>query len=1082
MKILELRFKNLNSLYGEWVIDFTHPEYISNGIFALTGPTGAGKSTILDAICLALYGATPRLGRITKSGNEIMSRQSGECYAEVVFASQAGRFRCHWEQRRARKSAEGKLQDQEHQIMDADTGRPLEVKKSLVSAIIEEKTGMDYDRFTRSILLAQGGFDTFLKADAEQKSRILEQITGTTIYSEISCKVHERKSEEQEKLKLMLAETKAISLLTPDQEEAFLSELDTKTKEENSLSTLFETNEEAITYLKNLATLQKDITDLAEEENSQLIAIEAFKPERKRLEESLKAASLDSSYATLTASRKQFEEIQKSLADEQSALPALETSAQEQAIALQTAEQLTIKAKEEKTASAPLIITVRSLDQTIADQQKTLMAIKASCIKDQSSIDTNEQEKKQRQEDLDEAKNCLNQTQAYLKNHTEDESLIQSLGSMKIQLENLISKQTEITEKKTKRDTAEKALQNAEKTLEDSQSKSTLHAQQLTQASQDLQKEKEALKELLGNRLLREYRTEKETLQKELFFLHKIASLTEHRSKLEDGQPCPLCGALTHPFAEGNVPIPDETEQKINALSAFITEAEEKESLIQTLSGTVSLAQATLVKSETEKATATSKMEAAQKALSDLDEILTDLHSGFETQKQTILAGLSPLGITEIPKDNASELLASLTSRLEHWNYQVIKRQTIEKQLADIDSDIKRLDAIITTQTKVKKEKQEQLETLEAAWKVACEKRKALFGDKNTDDEESHMNQVLSDAEEAEKRTRDRNTKLQQAVVSTRNHIASLQTDLDKKKEELQILEADFSSALLSVGFADETTFKQAIKTEDERKRLSDKAQRIDAALSNLQFLKEDRKNQLKKERTKEKTDQSLEALELKGKEYETSLITLRERIASLKYSLQENTSAKEKIKEKVIAIEAQRNECSRWEKLHILIGSADGKKYRNFAQGLTFELMVSQANRQLEKMTDRYLLMRNDEQPLELNVIDSYQAGEIRSTKNLSGGESFIVSLSLALGLSKMASRKVRVDSLFLDEGFGTLDDDALETALETLSGLQQDGKLIGIISHVSALKERISTQIQVIPLTGGKSRIVGPGCTRIT
>lgn len=139
---------------------------------------------------------------------------------------------------------------------------------------------------------------------------------------------------------------------------------------------------------------------------------------------------------------------------------------------------------------------------------------------------------------------------------------------------------------------------------------------------------------------------------------------------------------------------------------------------------------------------------------------------------------------------------------------------------------------------------------------------------------------------------------------------------------------------------------------------------------------------------------------------------------------------------------------------------------------------MVSHANRQLEKMTDRYLLIRDDEQPLELNVVDNYQAGEIRSTKNLSGGESFIVSLTLALGLSQMASRKVRVDSLFLDEGFGTLDQESLDTALETLGSLQQDGKLIGVISHVPALKERISTQIMVTPQSGGRSQISGPGC----
>ncbi|MCK7509844.1 MAG: hypothetical protein MZV70_41315 [Desulfobacterales bacterium] len=165
-----------------------------------------------------------------------------------------------------------------------------------------------------------------------------------------------------------------------------------------------------------------------------------------------------------------------------------------------------------------------------------------------------------------------------------------------------------------------------------------------------------------------------------------------------------------------------------------------------------------------------------------------------------------------------------------------------------------------------------------------------------------------------------------------------------------------------------------------------------------------------------------------------------------------------------------------------LLIGSGDGKKFRNFAQGLTFELMVAQANRQLQKMSDRYLLVRDGDEPLELNVIDNYQAGELRSTKNLSGGESFIASLALSLGLSGMASRTVRVDSLFLDEGFGTLDEDALETALETLSGLQQEGKLIGIISHVPALKERIGTQIQVEAGSAGRSGLSGPGCRRIS
>ena len=219
------------------------------------------------------------------------------------------------------------------------------------------------------------------------------------------------------------------------------------------------------------------------------------------------------------------------------------------------------------------------------------------------------------------------------------------------------------------------------------------------------------------------------------------------------------------------------------------------------------------------------------------------------------------------------------------------------------------------------------------------------------------------------------------------------------------------------------------------------KANELDERQTDLKARQKDRETRLTTEMARKVTDKSLEELEPQFKEYEESLRELRDIIAGLKHKLSENTAAKERIKEKQAAIEAQSKECRRWENLHELIGSADGKKYRNFAQGLTFEMMIGHANRQLQKMTDRYLLVRHDAQPLELNVVDNYQAGEIRPTKNLSGGESFIVSLSLALGLSHMASKNVRVDSLFLDEGFGTLDDEALDTALETLGGLQQDG-----------------------------------------
>ncbi len=196
MKILNLRFNNLNSLYGEWEIDFTTDEYISDGIFAVTGPTGSGKSTILDAICLALYGRTPRLEKVNNSGNEIMSRQTGECFAEVTFETMSGKYCCQWSQHRARKKADGKLAVAKHEISDARTGDLIASKKREVAENVEKVTGMDFDRFTRSMLLAQGGFAAFLQADSDERAPILEQMTGTEIYTDISKMVHEKYSKE----------------------------------------------------------------------------------------------------------------------------------------------------------------------------------------------------------------------------------------------------------------------------------------------------------------------------------------------------------------------------------------------------------------------------------------------------------------------------------------------------------------------------------------------------------------------------------------------------------------------------------------------------------------------------------------------------------------------------------------------------------------------------------------------------------------------------------------------------------------------------------------------------------------------
>ncbi|CAE6519177.1 Exonuclease SbcC [Nitrosomonas nitrosa] len=1081
MRILQVRFKNLNSLVGEWEINLTHPAFTSDGIFTITGSTGAGKTTILDAICLALYGRTPRLSKVTKSGNEIMSRQTGECFTEVTFETQTGRFRCHWSQHRARKKPDGELQAPKHEIANADSGEIFESKIKGVAEQIEAATGMDFDRFTRSMLLAQGGFAAFLQAAPDDRAPILEQITGTEIYSQISIRVHERQREAREKLNIIQAETAEIVIMEPEQEKEIQQALEAKQKEETEISTKSADTGKAISWLAAIEVLKKEISSLTDEASKLQNDIDAFKPERDKLNRALSAALLDGSYATLTAIRKQQMDDLTALKAEEEALPTLESFAKEQAESLKLAEQQAVKVKEELKVAAPLIQKIRSLDQKLDDQKMAISEGEESCQKDAAKIDTDKQAKLKVQEKRSEAQKTLELVNGYLKEHAQDEWLISGLAGVEEQLGGLLSKQKEIVQKEADQEKAVTALERATKSLDDCQKQCITRKQELEVAAKNLQQGKNELSQLLGDRLLREYRTEKETLLREMAFLTKIVELEDHRAKLEDGKPCPLCGATEHPFAEGNVPVPDETEQKIETLTKLISKAEDQEAAIKKLEEAEVTARKNLTDSEKQETVAAIDKKAAEKALAEVKKGLEKFHADYTERRQAISAKLLPLGITEIPEMQVSSLLESLRARLNAWQAQVKKKADIEKQIADIGSEVKRLDAVIETQSTALAEKLERLETLKKELAAGSDERNALYGDKNPDDEERRLNKAISDAEGSEKQVRERHNELQQKWNTAKAHVESLKKRIDQREPELKRQETEFSAALAPVGFSDEVQFLEARLTTEQRDKLSAKAKKLDDSQTDLKAREKDRETRLATEITKMVTDKSLEELEPQFKKYEDSLKEMRDIIAGLKHKLSENTSAKERIKAKQTAIEAQKKECRRWENLHELIGSADGKKYRNFAQGLTFEMMIGHANRQLQKMTDRYLLVRDDAQPLELNVVDNYQAGEIRSTKNLSGGESFIVSLSLALGLSHMASKNVRVDSLFLDEGFGTLDEEALDTALETLAGLQQDGKLIGVISHVPALKERISAQIQVMPLTGGRSQISGPGCRSI-
>lgn len=1081
MKILSLRLKNLNALYGEWHIDFTDPEYQSNGIFALTGPTGAGKSTILDAICLALYGETPRLGRITQSANDIMSRQTGECFAEIMFESQAGTFLCHWEQRRARLKADGKLQAPEHAISEAYTGKLIETKKTFVLKVIEEKTGMDFDRFTRSILLAQGGFDTFLKASAEQKSKILEQITGTEIYSDISIRVHERLKDEQAQLDILKAEVNAIGLLTSDEVTAISADIQAHKAQEAQLEHEWRQIKKAIEWRENITALQAEIDNLANESNALDSELAAFAPKRMQLDLALKADSISREATALITRKNQIARLTETRMLEEKQLPTLVETTSTHQLQYQNAENETTKAKSALKTITPLINEVRNLDQTIKQTQLQMSAQADSIQQTQSKLNTQQAYAKDNLAQQNIATLTLEEIRSYLTQNANDAWLVSGLTGVEVELQQIAQQQQKLQDLRLEKNTLianiaafSQSSDAAKHTIADEQ-------QALNAIEKQLISSRNALEVLLAGKFLREYRAEKESLLRALALVKTIMALEAHRNTLVDGQPCPLCGATDHPYAEGNIPPIDETQTAIHELTERIEKAEHFETTIQRLDSQFYASKQQLSNSEQSLSTIAHQQASAQENLHQLDNNLTTLSASLEVMTSALLTKLAPLGIAKNALNNSELLLKQLKDRLNTWQENTIALTTIEKNIGLLKAEQNSTQALIDTHTQRLNEQLQSNDHLTSTLRNHQQARMALFEDKDPEQEFQKLQTAIDDAEKNLLIKQSVYQTAKEAMLKTQSKIEQLQQAIATETPELKQVQFNFDAACRRLGFANDADYQSACLDRTTLSALSNAAKILDEKHNALLTKQQDRAARLMAVKQQAVTETSLEALKPQYQQLDDSLKTLRNQIATGHQKLQDNEDATARAKDKQDLIAAHERDCEQWETLHALIGSADGKKYRNFAQGLTFELMVNHANKQLAHLTDRYLLMRDTAAPLALNVIDQYQAGEIRPTKNLSGGESFIVSLSLALGLSKMASQKVRVDSLFLDEGFGTLDEDALETALESLSSLQHDGKLIGVISHVPALKERIHTQIAIQPINGGKSEISGPGCRKI-
>jgi DNA repair protein SbcC/Rad50 len=1218
MKILAIRFHNLNSLVGSWWIDFTVPEYTAAGIFAITGPTGAGKSTLLDAICLALFARTPRLGPVTKGSNEIMSRQTGDCFAEVEFATRHGRFRCHWGQHRAHRRADGELQSPRHEIVDAHTGSILETKSREVVRRVEQVTGMDYERFTRSILLAQGSFAAFLEADPDQRAPILEQITGTGIYSRISIAVHERASEERKKTTSLREAMGAMTLLSAEEETALTTRIEAESRRGVEIQKQLATLSEALHRTRTIQSLRETIKATKQLQQDLEHRRQQAREDLLRYERGLRAQTLIGEYTQLQHLQERLTTLK---AREQELRTRLQQLLAEQKIVADAHAQAMEKRQQ---AVATLqreneqIKIVQALDLRLHEKKKIRRQVDAEVLATEKTY----QEHQQRRQALDRKKTAmtdeLQQLDTFFQEHKHDSLLLEHLTGFRQQLlqlhemdSNRLQLEKKLKEKqsihinahnqstqarreeqkagevltalqqhlealgercvslqdgfpvdvwRTRIDQSEQRLRQLEKVDELLARQAALRQEQ-TAGSQALAQVREREKKLRQE--VQDREEQRRITQQRVLELEKkerqarvVHSFEEERGRLIDGTPCPLCGSVHHPWADAHpgVEAPgaaldlqrSELERLQHTIGAqretLVARTKDIEHLQTTLDAgrrhlngieeqvtplltllhldpalnKASQVEHVLVQAREETAAFQQRCRALEQVEKERHEVQrqygqaltrhTELRRRLQTReyeektgsqdrdrikeqieetqvrldrhRRDLLVELQPLGVTSCPPHQANQLLAELMTRRQTWRDRQQYREQLSKELAEVQAEVDKEDLVLANLDQTLSRHKTERDTLYREETGLHQERRELYGERLPDLEEQKCKRLLETAEAQETEIRTHLNRIERDRHSLEEQQRLGAAEQETLLPRIGLREDELLASLPAIGFANIVEYRSALLPAGDRAALGRLKQELEQEATMLSARATEQAAALAREEHKSHGQPGADELLARQEGLARDMEELQQRIGADRDRLAENNKRRQQCQQQQIVLDAQIREQKRWDLLHQLIGSADGKKFRVFAQGLTFEAMISHANRQLQKMNDRYILLRDSKEPLALQVIDTYQAGEIRSTRNLSGGESFLVSLSLSLGLSAMASHNVQVDSLFLDEGFGTLDEEALDIALQTLAGLQQDGKLIGIISHVPMLKDRIEVRIQVQPDQGGRSRLIGPGC----